>query len=166
MKRDIFRFVMGISISLLVGCGALQEKNTGSYKQSKYDRKLDSIDSAQVKHKLYAQFNEWQGVRYKLGGLSQHGIDCSGFVHVTFKSKLGMHLPRTSHMQSKLGREVRKTELKAGDLVFFRTGPTSNHVGIYLEKNKFMHASYSSGVMISRLDDRYWRNYYWKSVRI
>ncbi|WP_242447115.1 NlpC/P60 family protein [Nitrosomonas supralitoralis] len=115
---------------------------------------------------LYSHYNEWQGVRYQYGGLSQRGIDCSGFVHLTFKSKLGTHLPRTTWMQAKVGREVRKNELKTGDLVFFRTGKASNHVGIYLEGNKFLHVSQKKGVTISRLDHIYWKSNYWKSVRI
>jgi lipoprotein Spr/probable lipoprotein NlpC len=69
-------------------------------------------------------------------------------------------------MQARLGKEVRKDDLRAGDLVFFRTGKTSNHVGIYLEKNKFLHASQKKGVIISRLDNVYWKSSYWKSVRI
>ena len=69
-------------------------------------------------------------------------------------------------MQSKIGKEIRKDDLKAGDLIFFKTGSASEHVGIYLEKNKFLHASQKQGVTISRLDNVYWKSNYWKSVRI
>lgn len=159
MKRNISRFIILIGISFLVSCGSLQERGV--------DPDVNKLtDSSHIKKALYAQFNEWQGVRYQRGGLSQRGIDCSGFVHLTFKSKLGLHLPRTTRMQSRLGKEIRKNDLKAGDLVFFKTGPTSEHVGIYLEKNKFLHASQKIGVTISRLDNVYWKSSYWKSVRI
>lgn len=115
---------------------------------------------------LYRQHREWQGVRYRLGGINKTGIDCSGFVQLTYQSKLGVSLPRTARQQSKLGIEIRKHQLEAGDLVFFRTGPTSKHVGIYLEKNKFLHVSQRKGVTISQMDNVYWKSRYWKSVRL
>ena len=164
MKRTISRFIIFIGISFLVSCGSLQERTL--VKSDPNPAANKSTDTGHVKKALYSQFNEWQGVRYQRGGLSARGVDCSGFVHLTFKSKLGLHLPRTTSMQSKLGKEIRKDDLRAGDLVFFRTGSASEHVGIYLEKNKFLHASQKQGVTISRLDNVYWKSNYWKSVRI
>lgn len=154
-----------LCVSLVVGCGSLEERNSGGYTPLSTFEKHD-ITSGHIKGKLYEQFQEWQGVRYRLGGLSKHGIDCSGFVYVTYKSRLGMKLPRTTKQQSKLGTEINKNNLKTGDLVFFKTGMFTKHVGIYLEKNKFLHASISQGVTISRLDNVYWKSSYWKSVRI
>ncbi len=142
----------------------MREKNSVGFKSS-FD-KNEQKNFSHIKKVLYSQFDEWQGVRYRRGGLSQNGIDCSGFVHLTFKSKLGLHLPRTVWMQARSGKEIRKNDLRAGDLVFFKTGATSNHVGIYLEKNKFLHVSEKKGVTVSRLDNIYWRSNYWKSVRI
>lgn len=165
MKRNISRFIILIGISfLLVSCGSLKEKS--ALKQDSRPAVNKSTDNNHIKRVLYSQFDEWQGVRYQRGGLSQRGIDCSGFVHLTFKSKFGMHLPRTAIMQSVAGREIGKSDLKAGDLVFFKTGLASKHVGIYLEKNKFLHASEKKGVTISRLDHVYWQSNYWKAVRI
>ncbi len=165
MRRNISQFIILIGISfLLVSCGSFQKKS--SLKQEPYPGINKSTDASHIKRALYSQFSEWQGVRYQRGGLSQRGIDCSGFVHLTFKSKLGMHLPRTTTMQSMVGREIRKNDLKAGDLVFFKTGTASKHVGIYLEKNKFLHASEKKGVTISRLDHVYWQASYWKAIRI
>jgi len=165
MKSNISQFVILIGISfLLVSCGSLQEKSL--LKQESRPGTNKSTDASHIKRALYSQFSEWQGVRYQRGGLSQRGIDCSGFVHLTFKSKLGMHLPRTTIMQSMAGREIGKNDLRAGDLIFFKTGSASKHVGIYLEKNKFLHASEKKGVTISRLDHVYWQSNYWKAVRI
>jgi len=165
MGKSISRFIILIGISfLLVSCGSLQEKSALKQDSRPYANK--STDSSYIKRALYSQFSEWQGVRYQHGGLSQRGIDCSGFVHLTFKTKLGMHLPRTTAMQSRIGREIRKDNLTAGDLIFFKTGLVSKHVGIYLEKNKFLHASEKKGVTISRLDHVYWQSNYWKAVRI
>jgi cell wall-associated NlpC family hydrolase len=67
---------------------------------------------------------------------------------------------------SHLGKKVSQNNLKPGDLVFFKTGLFSRHVGIYLDKRKFLHASTSVGVTISSLDNQYWKKNYWKSVRI
>ena len=164
MKRDISRLIILISISFLVSCGSLQERNSVKFKPSPDAHNL--TDDSHIKKALYSQFNDWQGVRYQQGGLSHYGIDCSGFVHLTFKSKLGLHLPRTTWMQARGGKEVRKDDSRAGDLVFFKTGATSNHVGIYVERNKFLHASQKKGVTISQLDNVYWKSSYWKSIRI
>lgn len=161
ITRNIVRFVVLVSVtSLLMSCGALQERSSVSLNAAKL------TDSAYVKKVLYSQFNDWQGVRYRYGGLSRSGIDCSGFVYVTFKTKLGLNLPRTTALQTRLGKEVNKSELKAGDLVFFKTTFQSGHVGIFLENDRFLHVSERKGVTISRLDDNYWKSNYWKSVRI
>jgi cell wall-associated NlpC family hydrolase len=119
-----------------------------------------------VKKALYAQFDEWKSVRYRLGGLTKKGIDCSGFVYVTYRNQLGITLPRTTELQSTVGRKVSQQNLHAGDLVFFKTGFFTRHVGIYLENRKFLHASTSQGVMISSLDNAYWSEKYWQSIRV
>jgi probable lipoprotein NlpC len=165
MKLDGIRVNITLTVyaGLLVGCGTLQEKNPGSYVSAFEQRGAASQASKQA---LYDHYYEWRGVRYKLGGLSKQGIDCSGFVYVAYKSKLGINLPRTTKLQSELGKKVSKKDLKTGDLVFFKTGKITRHVGIYLEENMFLHASASKGVMISRLDNVYWKSNYWKSIRI
>lgn len=163
-NRGIAYLVVYLYGSLLAGCGALPEQETVRLETFPAYGTTDTTHV--VKEKLYIQFDEWRGVRYKLGGLSRHGIDCSGFVYVTFKSQLGLHLPRTTHLQSQIGREIRRSELETGDLVFFKTGFTSRHVGIYLEENKFLHVSLRKGVTISELDNVYWKPRYWKAIRV
>jgi len=119
-----------------------------------------------IKEKLYAQYTQWKGTKYKLGGLNRNGIDCSGFVFITFKSKLGIVLPRTTNLQVATGKDIERNQLQAGDLVFFKTGRFFRHVGIYLEHGKFLHASTRLGVTISKLDNVYWKSKYWKAKRI
>lgn len=161
ITRNVFQFILIVSIaSLLVSCGVLQDKRSLSPHAAKLS------DSVYVKKVLYSQFNDWRGVRYQYGGVSRLGIDCSGFVYVTFKTKLGIDLPRTTAMQVKLGEEISQSELRPGDLIFFRTTFLSGHVGIFLEKNKFLHVSEKKGVTLSSLNDSYWKSNYWKSVRI
>jgi len=119
-----------------------------------------------IKQVLYTQYNQWKGVKYKAGGMSRAGVDCSGFVYLTYEDRLGIKLPRSTDEQVNAGTVIQQRDLIAGDLVFFRTGKTTRHVGIYLEDGKFLHASTEKGVMLSNLDDEYWARTYWKSVRI
>lgn len=114
---------------------------------------------------FYDHYKEWRGTRYRLGGMSKSGIDCSGFVYVTFLDRLGIELPRSTHYQVQRGKDIARNQLQTGDLVFFRNGKT-NHVGIYLENGKFMHSSTKSGVRISSLSNSYWQRTYWKAKRL
>lgn len=118
-----------------------------------------------LNEELYDFYSQWEGVRYKLGGDSKSGIDCSAFIRKAFEEKFDLEMPRTTELQSEVGKEISKDELEVGDLVFFRTG-RSRHVGIYIEDGKFMHASTSSGVTISDLGNSYFNKNYWKAQRI
>lgn len=123
-------------------------------------------DHYQVLSLLQTQWQDWQGVTYKWGGVSRDGIDCSAFVMLTFKQLFGMNLPRTTWHQKDWGIHIDKAALAYGDLVFFRTGHARRHVGIYMGNHTFMHVSESRGVMISKLTSPYWRKHYWQSRRV
>lgn len=129
-----------------------------------------TISNEIVDYKLYEmlkeQYIEWKGVRYKLGGYSKKGIDCSAFVQKTFKDKLHTNIPRTTAMQSKVGEEVSMNNLKTGDLIFFKTGFNTRHVGIYLKDGDFLHASTKKGVTISNLENEYYLDHFWKIQRV
>ena len=112
------------------------------------------------------QHREWKGTPYRYGGLSKRGVDCSGFVYLTYRNKFGINLPRSTEQQSRTGTPISKQQLTAGDLVFFKTGFSKRHVGIYLGNSKFLHASTSQGVTISNMNNVYWRKKYWKAQRI
>ena len=115
---------------------------------------------------LEAQHEDWKGVPYRYGGLSPRGVDCSGFVYLTFLSRLGMEVPRTTTELLQSGEKVKRDEIQVGDLVFFRTGPGNRHVGIYMGNGDFLHASSSQGVMTSSLGNPYWRQRYWQARRL
>jgi cell wall-associated NlpC family hydrolase len=134
---------------------SFQDNNYSSYSTNKHDLNSD----------LYDFYTKWEGVRYKLGGESRTGIDCSAFIQKAFEEKLSLEMPRTTLLQAKIGKEISKDELEVGDLVFFKTGKTK-HVGIYMENGKFMHASTSYGVTISDLSNSYFAKNYWKAQRI
>lgn len=152
--RSTVKSILLIAVSLwLTACGSMQTRE-------------DISNPDWVTDALYSQYNEWKNVRYRAGGLSKSGVDCSGFVYLTFDSEFDIRLPRSSREQVNIGREVSQRDLVPGDLVFFRTGKVQRHVGIYLEDRKFLHSSTEKGVMISSLDDRYWSRAYWKSMRV
>ena len=115
---------------------------------------------------LEAQHEDWKGVPYRYGGLSPRGVDCSGFVYLTFLSRLGMEVPRTTTELLQSGEKVKRDEIQVGDLVFFRTGPGNRHVGIYMGNGDFLHASTSQGVMTSSLSNPYWHRRYWQARRL
>lgn len=105
---------------------------------------------------LQDQFAEWRGTPHRMGGTDRSGIDCSALVRHIFSTYFGVDLPRASRDQSKEGVSVSRNELKPGDLVFFKSGPTGRHVGIYVADGKFLHTSSMIGVTISSLDEKYW----------
>jgi cell wall-associated NlpC family hydrolase len=119
-----------------------------------------------VAQALYAHYEQWHGTPYRLGGSTRAGIDCSAFVADTFRTRLALDLPRTTEAQARMGHEIARDELRMGDLVFFKTGLNSRHVGIYLRNGEFMHASRLVGVTISKLRNRYWRAKWWQARRV
>lgn len=115
-------------------------------------------------HKLYVEAAKWLGVPYRNGGNSKRGIDCSGLTWAIYNKVYRHKLERTSDGQLKHDcRKISKRQLQEGDLVFFhgkRSRRTANHVGVYLKDNKFIHASSSRGVIVSDLDETYWKRYW------
>lgn len=155
-----------IAAMALVGCSSVPHKAGSRAAYAPAGVKVDLENVELVKESLYAQYEQWKNTPHRFGGLSRNGIDCSGFVHVTFKSRLGIILPRSTEFQAELGEEINKSKLRAGDLVFFRTAKSGRHVGMYLEDGKFLHASTSQGVIISALTENYWKSAYWKAKRL
>lgn len=137
-------------------------RNTSSNKiensstiQLKYALLLDTEVEQIQNLNLYAGIDEWIGTRYRLGGTTKEGIDCSALVQILAVTQAGITLPRTAREQYDATKRISRTELKEGDLVFFNTQGGVSHVGIYLQNNKFVHAS-SGGVTISDLFEAYW----------
>jgi hypothetical protein len=105
---------------------------------------------------LYKSIDEWFGTRYRYGGTTHKGIDCSAFMQKVAFFAFGWALPRTAREQYAIMETVNRTDIHEGDFVFFNTHGGVSHVGMCLQNNKFVHSSTSSGVMISDLDDKYW----------
>jgi cell wall-associated NlpC family hydrolase len=118
---------------------------------------LLGTDAAQIEAtELLKSADEWYGTRYRMGGTTKTGIDCSAFVQAVYLSAFGINVPRTAFEQFKAVNHISATEMKEGDLVFFNTTGGVSHVGIYLRNNKFIHASVSRGVAVSDLFDPYY----------
>lgn len=119
---------------------------------------------------LYAFINDWIGVPHRYGGNSKRGIDCSNFVRQIEWKTYKRNLSRNSkEMYRNDIRKISKNKLREGDLVFFATGKRKheiNHVGIYLKQGRFAHTSTSRGVMISSLDEEYFRKTYKAAGRV
>lgn len=115
---------------------------------------------------LRKEYNYWQGTPYRLGGNNKKGIDCSALVQNIYRNSFNIQLPRGTTRQAEMGSLIYKNNLKIADLVFFKTGWKARHVGIYLGDRQFLHASTSKGVMVSSLDNVYWRAKYWQSRRV
>lgn len=116
---------------------------------------------------LYYQMYEWLGTRYRFGGETKRGIDCSGFTGIVYEKVYKRVLPRDSRSMYKMTNPIPRSQMKEGDLLFFRIrrGQVS-HVGIYLGNNKFVHASTTQGVIVSDLREDYYRRYFFKAGRL
>ena len=118
---------------------------------------LLSTPAEEVKNtKMFEFIDDWYGTPYRLGGTTKKGVDCWAFSQFLFASVYGLGIPRTAREQYNLTNRISRTELKEGDLIFFNTRGGVSHVGVYLQNNKFVHASTSGGVMISDVFDEYW----------
>ncbi len=114
----------------------------------------------------------YSGVRYKYGGTTKKGMDCSGLLYVAFK-KNDIELPRVSTAMANQGKRIRVDQIQKGDLIFFKTskrGKKINHVGLVVavehDDVKFIHASTSRGVIVSSLREGFWNYAFVKANRI
>jgi len=119
-----------------------------------------------LKARLLKQYAAWKGTHYHMGGSSHRGVDCSALMQHLFSESAALSLPRTAAEQMRHGRAVSRGELKPGDLVFFKTGCSQRHVGVFIGGDEFIHASTSQGVTISSLSNDYWRAHYQAARRI
>ncbi|MBW1647433.1 MAG: C40 family peptidase [Deltaproteobacteria bacterium] len=118
-----------------------------------------------------SELEKFLGVPYRFGGVSQNGIDCSGFAKRLFAEAFGIKLPHNSRAISRLDfledLVADPNELRPSDLLFFGSKRGRiEHVGISLGEDKFIHASRSKGVIVSSLRNSYWRRRLLASKRV
>ena len=142
---------------LLVGCASAPEDATIVYAT----QPLSDIELI-----FRQEADRWLGTPYRFGGVSRKGIDCSGLVMQMYYKLFDIRLPRSTRKQAGVGVAVSHGQWQPGDLVFFRPPRRARHVGIYLGGGEFVHTSSSRGVMISHMDEQYWRSAYWQARRV
>jgi cell wall-associated NlpC family hydrolase len=110
-----------------------------------------------VEAKLDQAYEFWKGTPYQLGGDNKRGIDCSALLMIIMKDQFGVKIPRTTREQLAKGRRISAKSILPGDFIFFKTGANTFHVGVIIRPGKFLHASTSKGVIISEVNNPYWR---------
>lgn len=161
MKNSLFLLFIS---ALLFGCGASKDITDSS--NSRKDT-LNNPASGVVENAMY-----YTGTPYRYGGTSKRGMDCSGLIYVSFQQE-GIALPRTSRAMSKEGRRLRLQEVRPGDLLFFETNKNRNvinHVALVVNTSgdyiRFIHSTSSSGVIVSTLNQRYWKKAFVMARRV
>ena len=175
-----FKFIEGIEIKATNG-PALQEvnpapetrsqENSATTDQSSFiSPEIEHISSLQFKYaqllnrnvediknlSLYNFIEEWWETRYRFGGSTKKGIDCSALTGLLMGTVFAVKLPRTAREQYDIASKLDSDQMTEGDLVFFNTTRGVSHVGVYLGEGFFVHASRNNGVTISSLDDPYY----------
>ncbi|MCW3085415.1 MAG: hypothetical protein JWP12_2781 [Bacteroidetes bacterium] len=134
---------------------------------AEYYTRFNLCPDSAVTPYLYAQVYDWIGTRYKYSGETKKGIDCSGFVSKMYANAYCINLAGGSRDIWTTVTPIEKTDLKEGDLLFFKIKKGQiSHIGIYLGNNKFAHASVQTGVTISDLDEEYYKKRFFKGGRL
>lgn len=161
MQKFVYIFFL---VVILLSCGkkqGLSSHKTQKVIIEKYAEKLQVPKSNIKNTALYEFIDKWYGTKYKYGGLSTSGVDCSGFCSILYKEVYKKELPRSTKDIAKQLNKVKQSKLEEGNLIFFNIeGKKNAHVGIYLMNNKFVHASTSKGVIISSLENPYYKKAY------
>lgn len=123
--------------------------------QFKYAQLLDINVENLTNLSLLSMIDDWWKTRYRYGGTTKKGIDCSALTGLLLRSVYAVDVPRTARMQYADCEKIDRENLKEGDLVFFNTTGGVSHVGLYLANDYFVHASSSNGVTISNLNEAY-----------
>ena len=117
--------------------------------------------------RLYSFIDDWYGVPYKYGGQNRKGIDCSNFAATLYATIYNKQLKGSSAAIFNQCKVVPKNDLQEGDLLFFRIDKDGiSHVAVYLQNDKFVHATVKKGVMIDDLDEPYYKKYFYRAGRL
>lgn len=124
--------------------------------QFKYAQILNTEVENLSNYELYNFIDEWWATRYRYGGQTKAGIDCSAYSGALLSKVYGISTPRTARDMYAISTKISREDLQEGDLVFFNTRGGVSHVGVYLGNSYFTHASVGNGVTISSLNESYY----------
>lgn len=158
IKIKIISFILLTSLYLLflLGC----QSSTKTIKNESLKEKPERFSN-----QLIIEAEKYIGIPYCYGGNTTKCLDCSGFVNLVF-SKFGIILPRTASDIYDITKKVSIKEAKTGDLLFFKSKSKVDHIGIYIEKGEFIHASSSKGVTKNSLSENYYSKNFYGAGRI
>lgn len=174
MRRGkILSFFLILAGLLLSSCGARNHVITRKSGETRLENTAASIPvKADLASKIVKNAKKFEGTRYKYGGTSKRGMDCSGLIYVSFLEE-DIAMPRTARAMSLRGERLYLKEVDQGDLLFFQTNKNRkviNHVGLVVNRKNdeiyFIHSTTSAGVIISRLSENYWRNNFVMARRV
>lgn len=168
IKKSIYIVLLSF---LMVSCGS--SKNVSYKKTKNTTRKVNQFTkSPTIADKILWTAVSYKGTRYKYGGTTKSGMDCSGLIYTSFK-KRDVTIPRTSREMYKKGTVISLKKVRRGDLLFFKTAGKLgrvNHVGLVTSTNdsniKFIHSTSSRGVIVTSLFENYWKRAFLKAKRI
>ncbi len=133
----------------------------------------ENLSSTFLADNLIGFAKEHLGIRYRYGGITRKGFDCSGFTHYIF-SHFGFQIPHSSASQAHFGEVIEKSNIEKGDLIFFKgrnsRSKSIGHVGIVISEKgepiRFIHASSNQGITIETIQSRYYSIRFLKSIRL
>ena len=183
MKQGLRISLMVLIAIFLSSCGASKPKVVTTKTENKrtktkhYDPEV-TRNNKMIKPKddrVYDIVNyaiSFEGTKYKYGGTTKRGMDCSGLLFVSFQEN-DIQLPRTSRAMSLQGERLYLKDVTVGDLLFFETNKNRkviNHVGLVVDISQgdilFIHSTTSRGVVISKLSENYWNNSFVMARRV
>ena len=158
MKR-----ILPVLFLVLIASSCKSKKSYSSKKKQTHTVEVNTTaEPSEEAERIVKYAKTFDGTRYKYGGTTKRGMDCSGLIHTSFKEH-NIDLPRTTATLQGTGSWIDLKEVNVGDLLFFSTKKNSrkvNHVGIVTTVRtgniEFIHASSSRGVMVSSLAEKYW----------
>lgn len=182
------KFLLLLLPFFLISCGAQKPNQSHTSTQELFPAKISYIDHTVEElvegeeeeeieeerpfHAVVDYAKNFLGTSYRYGGTTGDGMDCSGLVFTSFLSQ-EITLPRSSRDMSLLGERLNLDEVSIGDLLFFETNKRKkviNHVGLIVELAAntilFIHSTSSRGVIISRMDEDYWKEHFVMARRI
>lgn len=146
---NFIRILLIISILIgLAGCGSKPQPYQPNKQKFSYQQRQKIISTAL----------KYRGSPYRYGGIDSKGFDCSGLIYRVYLNSINYNLPRTVKKQFNASYAIPMSHATTGDIVFFSIKSNEpDHAGIILDRGRFIHASSSKGVIVSRLANAYYR---------